>query len=84
LVITVSATSDGGTLALSHTVADDLAAAELDFLAVDREIVLDGDPQLGFGEADTVADGRAEHLGVGLPRDPDAHCSAPITRPLKP
>ncbi len=71
-------------LALPHAVADDLAAAELDLLAVDREIVLDGDPQLGIGEANAIADGRAEHLGVGLTRNPHAHCSVPITRPLKP
>jgi hypothetical protein len=60
-------------LALPHAVADDLAAAELDLLAVDGEIVLDGDPQLGVGQAHAVADGRAEHLGIGLARDPDAH-----------
>jgi hypothetical protein len=64
LVITVSATSAGQLLALPHAVADHLAAAELHLLAVDREVVLDLDPQLGVGQAHAVADisGRAEHL----------------------
>ena len=38
LVITVSAQSFDIALALAHAVANDLAAAELHFLAVDREV----------------------------------------------
>jgi hypothetical protein len=53
---------------LAHAVADDLAAAELDLVAVAAalgdEVALDLDEQLGVGEADAVARGGAEHLGV--------------------
>ena len=52
-------------LRLTHAVADDLAAAEFHFLAVDREILLDLDDQLGIGKPHLVADGRAEHVGIG-------------------
>ena len=52
-------------LRLAHAVADHLAAAELHFLAVDREILLDLDDQLGVGEPHLVADGRPEHVGIG-------------------
>ena len=52
-------------LALAHAVADHLAAAELDFLAVNRAVFLDLDEELGVGKAHTVADGRPEHAGVG-------------------
>jgi hypothetical protein len=43
-------------LGLAHAVADHLAAAELDFLAIDRAVRLDLDEQLGVGEAHLVAD----------------------------
>ena len=69
LVMTVSATCARHALALPHAVADHLAAAELHFLAVDGEVLLDLDPQLGVGEAHAVAGGGAEHLGIGLARD---------------
>ena len=52
-------------LALPHAVADDLAAAELDFLAVDRAVALDLDDELGVGQPQPVAGGRAEHPGIG-------------------
>ena len=68
-------------LALAHAVADDLAAAEFHFLAVDREVLLDLDEQLGVGQAQAVADAtamrRAEHFGIGLPADFRAHYKAP-------
>ena len=51
-----------GTLALAHAVADHLAAAELHLLAIDGEIALDLDEELGIGEANAVAGGRAEHM----------------------
>ena len=80
LVITVSAQSFGDPLALSHAVADHLAAAELHFLAVDREIALDFDDEVGVRETDAIADRRAEHLGVRAPADlhrlPSAFASA--------
>ena len=60
-------------LALRHAVADGLAAAELHFLAVaagaQGVVVLDLDHQVGVGQADAVADGRAEHFGVGAASD---------------
>ena len=71
LVMTVSATSAAHALALAHAVADHLAAAELHFLAVDGEVLLDLDQQLGVGQAHAVAGGGAEHLGIGLPADFD-------------
>ena len=51
-------------LRLAHAVADDLAAAELDLLAVNRPVGLDLDDEFGVGEAHAVADRRAEHVGV--------------------
>jgi hypothetical protein len=46
-------------LRLPHAVADHLAAAEFDFLAIVGRgvVVFDFDEQLGIGEADAVADG---------------------------
>ena len=69
LVMTVSAQSFARALALAHAVADHLAAAELHLLAVDREVALDLDDEVGVGEPHAVAGGRAEHLGVGAPAD---------------
>ncbi len=65
-----------GPLRLAHAVADHLAAAELDLLAVDRAVVLDLDEQLGVGEADPVADGRPEHVGVGVTGDLARHAAS--------
>ncbi|MNR13002.1 hypothetical protein D3C85_1293840 [compost metagenome] len=76
----------GEHLALAHAVADHLAAAELDLLAVEGEVLLHLHPQLGVGQAHAVADGGAEHVGVGLTGNP-AHAlpsSLPITSPRKP
>jgi hypothetical protein len=56
----------GQQLALALTVADDFAAAEFHFFAVGGEVFFDFDPQLGVGQAHLVADGGAEHVGVGL------------------
>ncbi|MCY1415244.1 hypothetical protein D9M71_307180 [compost metagenome] len=56
----------GQQLALAHAVTDNLAAAEFHFFAVGGEVLFDFDPQLGIGQAHTVADGGAEHVGVGL------------------
>ena len=63
-------------LALAHAVADDLAAAEFHFFAVDRVVLLDLDDQFGIGQTQAVAGGRAEHFGIGLTGDFRAH-SAP-------
>ena len=57
-------------LALSHAVANSLAAAELDFFAVatgpQGVVLLDFNDQGGVGQAHAVAHGGAEHFGVGL------------------
>ena len=52
-------------LGLAHAVADHLAAAELDLLAVGGAVLLDLDDEIGIGKADLVADGRAEHGRIG-------------------
>src|SRR6266481_366440 len=62
-----------GDLALPHAVADHLAAAELHLLAVDGEILLHLDDEIGIGKAHAVAGGGAEHVGVGAPWHPDGH-----------
>ena len=67
-------------LALAHAVADHLAAAEFDFLAVDRVIALDLDHELGVAEAHAVAGGGTVHLGIGAPLDL-RHDSGPMMRP---
>jgi hypothetical protein len=41
---------------VAHAVADHLAAAELDFLAIERAVRLDLDEQLGVSKALLVAD----------------------------
>ena len=51
-------------LRLAHAVADHLAAAELHLFAVDRVVMLDLDEQLRVGQADAVARGGTEHLGI--------------------
>ncbi len=80
----------GGTapLALAHAVADHLAAAELHLLAIDREIALDLDEELGIGQADAVAGGGPEHIGIGAAGDAGGHLAAssrgPAISPRKP
>ena len=65
LVMTVStAPPPVGDLALPHAVADHLAAAELHFLAIDREIVLHFDDELGIRQPHLVAHRGAEHGGI--------------------
>src|SRR5690606_18005384 len=71
-------------LPLSHAIANDFAAAEFNLFAVDGEILLHLYPQFGIGQAHLIADGGAEHFGIGLARDLFAHCNGPITRPANP
>ncbi len=56
----------GAQLALAHAVADHLAAAELHLFAIGGEVFFDFDPQVGVGQAHLVANGGAEHVGIGL------------------
>ena len=58
-----------GDLRLPHAVADHLAAAEFHLLAVNGEILLDLDDEIGIGEPDAVAGRRAEHVGIDAARD---------------
>ena len=60
-------------LRLAHAVADDLAAAELHLLAIGGEVLLHLDDEVGIGEADLVAGGRAEHIGIGVAGNPVGH-----------
>src|SRR5712672_1956415 len=53
-----------GDLRLSHAVTDHLAAAELYFLAIDREILLHLDDEIGIGEPNPIAGGGPEHVGI--------------------
>ena len=53
-----------GDLRLPHAVADHLAAAEFHLLAVNGEILLDLDDEIGVGEPNAVAGRRAEHVGI--------------------
>ena len=59
----------GWALTLAHAVADDFAAAELHFVAIDRVIRLDLDHELRVAEPHAIAGGRAEHVGVRASRD---------------
>ena len=69
-------------LGLAHAVADDLAAAELHFLAVEGEVLFDFDEEGGVGQAHAVAGGGAVHVGVGAAGD--AGHSGPMMSPRKP
>jgi len=74
----------GAQLALSHAVANHLAAAELHLFAVDGEVLLDLDPQLGVREPHAIADGGPEHLGVGRARYLRRRHSLPMIWPKNP
>ena len=69
----INRTFGTGRLALPHAVADDLAAAELDFLAVDRAIAFDLDDELGIGQPQPIPGGRTEHRGIGAARHVHRH-----------
>ena len=60
-------------LALAHAVADHLAAAELHLLAVDGEVPLHLDDELGVGQPHPVAGGRPVHVGIGGAGDAGGH-----------
>ena len=62
-----------GALALAHAVAYHLAAAELDFFAIDAEILFHFQPQSGIRQAHAVAGGGSKHLGIGGAGDGACH-----------
>ncbi len=76
----VDRTLGAAPLALAHAVANDLAAAELDFLAVDRAVALDLDDELGVGEPQPIAGGRAEHPGISGARNGHRHDASSARR----
>src|SRR5262245_55530374 len=55
-----------GTLRLTHAVADHFPASELHLLAIDREVLLHLDDEVGIREANPVADRGAKHLRIGV------------------
>ena len=57
-----------GDLRLPHAVADHLAAAEFHLLAVNGEILLHLDDEIGIGEPNAVSGGGAEHVGINAAR----------------
>ena len=67
-----------GRLRLSHPVADHFAAAELHFIAVDGEVLLDLDDEIGVGEPHAVADRWVEHVGIGRALYFDGHVVFPV------
>ncbi len=73
-----------GELRLTHAVADDLAAAEFHFLAVDGEVVFNLYDQVGVGQANTVPGGWPEHVSVGSTSDTRHQSIAPMTSPRNP
>src|SRR5260370_4901787 len=54
-----------GTLRLTHAVADDFPASELHLLAIDREVLLHLDDEVGIREAHFVPGRWANHLCIG-------------------
>ena len=69
----VDGTLGAAPLALPHAVADHLAAAELDLLAIDRAVALDLDDELGIGEPQPVAGRGSEHRRIGGARNAHRH-----------
>jgi hypothetical protein len=67
-----------GHLRLAHAVANDLAAAKLHLFAVDGEVLLDLDDEIGVGEPYTVTYRGAEHVGIGCALHCDRHISSPV------
>ncbi len=65
-------------LTLAHAVADHLATAELHLFAISGEVLLHLHDQIGVGKADLVADGRAEHVGIGGAGNSGWHQSLPM------
>ena len=51
-------------LALAHAIANDLAAAKTDFIAIDCVVALNFDPQFRVRKADAVARGGAVEFGI--------------------
>ena len=57
----------GFRLRLSHAITYHLAAAELDFIAINSEIFFHLNPQLGIRQSQFITRSGAEHFCIGLP-----------------
>ena len=75
-----SAAVSRGRTALPHTITDDFAAAEGDFIAVSGEVMFDLDNQFGVGQPQPVTGGRAIQISIGAARKLDAHVENASTR----
>ena len=62
-----------GDLRLPHAVADHLAAAEFHLLAINGEILLDLDDEIGIGQPHFITGGGPEHVGIDGTLDFRAH-----------
>src|SRR5260370_19041724 len=80
----VEGAAGAGRLPLPHAVADDLAAAEFDLLAIDRAVALHLDDELGIGEPQAIAGCRPEHGGISGTRNAGHHQTLPLILPLQP
>src|SRR5436190_142896 len=69
---------------LALAVADHLAAAKLDLLAVDGEVLFDLDDQFRVGKANAVAGGGTVVAGVGGSGQAKAHGAGPRSGTSKP
>ena len=67
LVMTVSSASSSSRAGLAHAIANDFAAAEFHFFAVDGEVFFDFDNELGVRQAHMVADRGSEHFHICVP-----------------
>src|SRR5215475_2578647 len=66
----IHSTLAAGTLRLAHAISDYFTASELHFLAINREVLLHFDDEIGICETHLVANCWAKHLRVGG----TAHC----------
>src|SRR6266508_4613645 len=67
------AVGGGGPRGLAHPVANHLAPAELHLVAVDGEVLLDLDQDVGVGEPHAIADRGTVEIRVLAARQPETH-----------
>jgi hypothetical protein len=56
-------------LALTHAIANHLAATELDFIAINGKVIFNFQKQAAIAQAYPVTRRRSEHIGIGLSTD---------------
>ena len=69
----VDGSARAGDLGLAHTITYGLSAAEFDFFAVDRQVTLHLDDQIGICKAQAIARGGAIHSSILSAGDLDGH-----------